>query len=1118
MRAAATRGLALEHHVARRTLHTLLAAALLLLVMLGGSSSGSNRLLNPLGAARTDPASRPSCAAPSTPVARSMLLRPSSTLLPTGGVGGVLFAEAASSSSPSEQDQPDGLQAAAGNPPPCQYDSCDDQRKCSQDWCDAVLGCVHDHADCAYESFMTSPSARIPQDIVLAFELLDRPHLSVNCSNFRAESRGIMDIVRRWLAPPNSPASTADEQGRIRFDAEDVIALGGTPGYATANARFAVLGYGHHDGPVLLQDFTSDPNTLRIVIARHFYQPALVACFGSNLGMDNSDEDTDALDHEESLGRDRNAQNYRDQAHTEDEADAYFDSPAAALLDTIVHVVDGSELTRFDQAQQQTTRLGFRTNAEPHLLIVSGILRYNAGLQSHDEASVDRFFMQAIELLAAIPRFVPREIIPFPPTKPLAAPTINIVLSSTDKSMVSTFGNPALVNAYTDLSHFNPAVTLKALLAAGASQGSSFLAYAISKGRFCRTWDIEQLGLSAAQIAIIPSSLHPMFPSNQLFDRCLSGGCLASPLDSTCDLIPVTCSDDQFCSPLHGCVPLSAARVDSETAPAAAPFSVAEEYEDVEVEVETVEKRIEHGKEVEEIKKTIEVRRVLVSAVNKAEDKPHYSVKKQAKFDTSPESVNAFVPVAPYEPGRQWTVDHITYRNVRVVNWTPDKSFIKKFKRLKEPVILRGTVVNQWPARTKWTLQYLSAQLGLDVLPAVKRSPIKRFFDPDTRAPLAKFMNITSTYEVVDLPRSEFFDQLIASTPSLRHSTLPSEADLNRIRAFATQQANGEIGPPPTDGSRDPHAGLRLAHGFFTRITPSLLPDIQSSEPMFYSEEDIELGNQFLWISSAGVKTHTHFDQDMNAYAQITGRKRFTFFPPSEHELMYMFPRIHPMWHKSRVDFDQPDLERFPLYRNAHALRADLEPGDLILIPPYTWHHVESLSASVSLSTWSHDFAVYDNMHAVYRHDHMFDLLKNPRGKIYALRLYIELLVDEVYGANSLNDVIANLLRTRYYGLEQLFPAHPDDPFMCYGDNHDDHVIPSAKHILGYANFDVRIMAPHFRHFSAETRDILFRNYLEELAAGVTGPQRVYAFFRYCFNGETFYFTTPQDAEHSLWD
>jgi hypoxia-inducible factor 1-alpha inhibitor (HIF hydroxylase) len=98
------------------------------------------------------------------------------------------------------------------------------------------------------------------------------------------------------------------------------------------------------------------------------------------------------------------------------------------------------------------------------------------------------------------------------------------------------------------------------------------------------------------------------------------------------------------------------------------------------------------------------------------------------------------------------------------------------------------------------------------------------------------------------------------------------------------------------------------------------------------------------------------------------GEKIFTLFPPSSHHDMYLFPRLHPLWHKSQVrcllnakyfleqipiffqaHFDAPNLDLFPNYKRAKAYTAHLFPGDVLYIPPYWWHHVQSVTASGSL-------------------------------------------------------------------------------------------------------------------------------------------------------------------------
>ena len=41
-----------------------------------------------------------------------------------------------------------------------------------------------------------------------------------------------------------------------------------------------------------------------------------------------------------------------------------------------------------------------------------------------------------------------------------------------------------------------------------------------------------------------------------------------------------------------------------------------------------------------------------------------------------------------------------------------------------------------------------------------------------------------------------------------------------------------------------------------------------------------------------------------------------------------------------QLDFDSPDLSRYPDYSLATAYTAELEPGDVLYVPPYCWHQV----------------------------------------------------------------------------------------------------------------------------------------------------------------------------------
>ncbi|RZJ43330.1 MAG: cupin-like domain-containing protein [Brevundimonas sp.] len=100
-----------------------------------------------------------------------------------------------------------------------------------------------------------------------------------------------------------------------------------------------------------------------------------------------------------------------------------------------------------------------------------------------------------------------------------------------------------------------------------------------------------------------------------------------------------------------------------------------------------------------------------------------------------------------------------------------------------------------------------------------------------------------------------------------------------------------------------------------------------------------------VWIGNA-VTVAAHHDPSENIACVVAGKRRFTLFPPEQVANLYMGPlELTPAGAAiSMVDFDAPDLVRFPRFAEAmkQALVVDLEPGDALYIPYLWWHHVRS--------------------------------------------------------------------------------------------------------------------------------------------------------------------------------
>ncbi|XP_041364031.1 hypoxia-inducible factor 1-alpha inhibitor-like [Gigantopelta aegis] len=115
------------------------------------------------------------------------------------------------------------------------------------------------------------------------------------------------------------------------------------------------------------------------------------------------------------------------------------------------------------------------------------------------------------------------------------------------------------------------------------------------------------------------------------------------------------------------------------------------------------------------------------------------------------------------------------------------------------------------------------------------------------------------------------------------------------------------------------------------------------------------LTSNLLFLGMDGVITPCHYDEQQNFFAQIKGYKRFLLFDQDMFECLYPYPVFHPHDRQSQVDFDNPDFEKFPKFRNLKGLETVLGPGDVLFLPTYWWHQVESLPGlgnTLSVNFW----------------------------------------------------------------------------------------------------------------------------------------------------------------------
>jgi hypothetical protein len=114
--------------------------------------------------------------------------------------------------------------------------------------------------------------------------------------------------------------------------------------------------------------------------------------------------------------------------------------------------------------------------------------------------------------------------------------------------------------------------------------------------------------------------------------------------------------------------------------------------------------------------------------------------------------------------------------------------------------------------------------------------------------------------------------------------------------------------------------------------------------PGFREENDLPIQHLgplvSIWIGNQS-RVSAHYDFPSNIACVVAGHRRVILFPPEQLPNLYVgpldfTPAGQPI---SLVDFDAPDYERFPKFREAikTAQMSVLEPGDALIVPSMWW-------------------------------------------------------------------------------------------------------------------------------------------------------------------------------------
>jgi len=218
------------------------------------------------------------------------------------------------------------------------------------------------------------------------------------------------------------------------------------------------------------------------------------------------------------------------------------------------------------------------------------------------------------------------------------------------------------------------------------------------------------------------------------------------------------------------------------------------------------------------------------------------------------------------------------------------EEFIKNYFKPQLPVVIEG-MTNDWPAYSKWNLDYMAQVAGDKIVPLYDDRPVD-YKD--------SFNEAHATMKMQD------YIALLKSEPT-------------RYRIFLWNILK-EV-PQLQNDFVYPDFGLRLMKGL-----PMLFFGGENS--FTFMHYDIDLANIF----------HFHFH----------GKKEVILFDQQQTKFLYKVP--HSLITREDIDFSNPDYNQWPALKLAKGYKAHLHHGEVLYMPEGYWHYMRYITPGFSMS------------------------------------------------------------------------------------------------------------------------------------------------------------------------
>jgi len=176
-----------------------------------------------------------------------------------------------------------------------------------------------------------------------------------------------------------------------------------------------------------------------------------------------------------------------------------------------------------------------------------------------------------------------------------------------------------------------------------------------------------------------------------------------------------------------------------------------------------------------------------------------------------------------------------------------------------------------------------------------------------------------------------------------------------------------------------------------------------------------------------------------------------------------------------------------------------LNAGDLLFVPPFWFHRVESVDFCISSSTISPSEEETIFHRAYWKPVPLLPSWTNIK-KVISVQLYIHLLLQQL-GFNSTDFIQHVLLEMRYLPLSKyLIPQSPMLNQLRETECYRYVKKPDLGEILPKFKKTIDEQVEILKELDVDILTINLANYIEELVGWAVGSENVISFFLYCFS------------------